>query len=353
MVMTAQPNKYPPGLTEAIHQRYENEGGAQLALDFGCPVAAVYELAKKLGIKSKSRWKNIAKTKTTNAEFHKTDQQRALERAILERYATEGVKQIATEFSVTEDKVAMLAFKLGVKSLNHRKHVAASFNENTNNCNADAFALPLSAEAAYFLGLLWADGSLRLRPPVHTINLTLSETEWHLLDSYHSFLGMTDRLRDVPVKLGQKRQRSVSVGNKRLVEQLDRLGIKQNKSNLDYPEPTCITDDIYHHWARGWLDGDGSISYGGKQNLKTPRVSWYGSRAGVFSLESKIAELTGARRKEPYICAKKVSDKCWGVGWSNWIDVKKIVLWLHQDGGTYAFRKHDRPLAQARDADLR
>ncbi len=351
--MTPQPNKYPPGLTEAIHQRYENEGGAQLAIDFCCPVATVYELAKKLGVKSKSRWKNIARTKTIAAESRKTDQQRALEKAVLERYAEEGVKQIAAEFGVGEDKVATLAFKLGVKSLNHRKHLLTSFIENTDNCNADAFALPLTPEAAYFLGLLWADGSLRLEPPVHTINLTLSETEWHLLDSYQAFLGMTDRLRDVQVKPGHKRQRSVSVGNKRLVEQLDNLGIKQNKSNLDCPIPDCITDDIYHHWARGWLDGDGSVSYGGKQNLKTPRITWYGSRVGVFRMGSKITELTGARLKEPYICAKKVSDKCWGVAWTNWADVKRILLWLHQDGGTYAFRKHDRPLAQARDADSR
>ena len=348
--MILMPDKYPPGLVEAMKQRYEAEGGAQLASDFGCPVSTVYELAKKLKLKSKNRYKNIASSKTTAAESRKTDGQRALEKAILERYAVEGVKQIAAEFGVSEDKVTMYAFKNGIKSLNHRKHLLASFIENTDNCNAAAFNLPLSAEAAYFLGLLWADGSVRLEPPTHTVSLTLTEDEWHLLEAYQRFLEVKDHIYDVKVEEGHKPQRSVSIGNKRLVEQIDALGVKQNKSNLDLPHPECISDDIFHHWARGWLDGDGSTTYGGKQGLKTPRINWYGSRSAVFHLTRKIAELSCAKLQKPYLNNPKLTDKCWGVGWSGWGDVRKILLWLHKDGGTYAFRKHDRPLAQARES---
>lgn len=348
------PDEYPPGLREAMLLRYEDEGGKKLAADFACPVSTVYELAKKLGIKSKSRWKNIATSKTIAAENRKTDEQRALDSAILARYAEEGVKKIAVEFGVSEDKVAMRAYKLGVKSLNHRKHLVESFVANTDNCNSTAFDLPLTAEAAYFLGLLWADGSIRWQPPVHTVNLTLSETEWHLLEAFQKFMGVDGHIHNVKVrkgKEGHKRQKSVNIGNKRLVEQIVALGVKQNKSNLDLPNPDCISDDIFHHWARGWLDGDGSISYGGVQDLPTPRIMWYGTETAVRYLAKKVADLACARPKEPYLSNKRLTDKCWGVGWSNWMDVRKILLWLHQDGGTYAFRKHDRPMAQARAID--
>jgi hypothetical protein len=343
------PDRYP-GLTEAIIARYEAEGAAQLMQDYGCPKSEIYERARKLKIRSKNRWRLIADKKKQAAESRKTDVDRAFEKAILERYPTEGTKQIAAEFGVSNDKVASIAYKLEVKSLNHRKHVVDAFIANTDNCNAKSFDLPLSAEGAYFLGLLWADGSIRLQPPVHTVTLTLSETEWHLLESYQQFLGLVGHDHDVRMKNpSHKRQRSISVGNKLLVEQIVARGILQNKSNIDVPHPDCIPDNIYHHWARGWVDGDGSISYGGRQCLKTPRISWCGTKQAVTHLAHKIHELSGAREKQPHLSNKKITDKTWCVGWSNWIDVRRILLWLHQDGGTFAYRKHERPIQQARN----
>jgi len=330
-----------PGLTEAIKARYEEEGPEKLAQEFGCSIEIVCSRAKTRGLKSKNRSKRAAESKLT-------EKQKKIKEAVRSRYAQEGAGPIAREFGVSVQSVHAIAFRMGIKSENHREHLRDSFIENTDNCNIHAFDEPFSDEALYFLGLIWTDGSVSWDPPLHELRLTLTEPEWDLLEACQSFLGiqghMTERHRQ---REHVKWQKTLHVGNIRLVQRLVDLGIVPNKSNLDLPHPSWVPDAQFHHWARGWFDGDGSMTYGGVQNLSTPRLYWYGTKQATEHVAKKIAELADVSTKEIYRCHEHL-DATWGVQWSNWRDVRKIILWLHQDGGTYALRKHDRPLAQAR-----
>lgn len=333
-----------PGLTDAIIRRYEEEGPSKLAQEFGCSIDIVRTRANYRGLKSLNRGKHGSETKKQkrSAIWH------ALESAIRDRYPIEGAHPIAAEFGVKVQRVYTQAYRLGIKSTNHRANLVESFIANTKNCNAAAFDAPLSAEAAYFLGLLWADGCIEWCPEQsrHKVRLDLSETEWDILEAYKAFLGVEGHIRLVRTKVGQKRQQSVYLGNKRLVQRLVELGIEQNKSNHDLPHPQCIPDELFHHWARGWLDGDGSLSYGKKNPLRTPRIVWYGTERAVQFIAVKIAQLAGVPSKTVYR-NRKHSD-CFGVRWGRWSNVRRLLEWLHRDGGTYSSRKHTRPLEQLR-----
>ena len=338
------PRDMHPGLTDAIIRRYEEEGPSKLAQEFGCPIDVVRARANYRGLKSLNRGKHGSETKKKN----RSDLWHSLANAIRSRYPIEGAHPIAADFGVKPQRVYTIAYRLGIKSTNHRANLVESFIANTKNCNAAAFDAPISNEAAYFLGLLWADGCIEWCPSTstHKVRLDLTEPEWHLLEAYKSFLCVEGHIRNVRTKEGNMRQQSVYLGNKRLVRRLVEIGIEQNKSNRYLGHPAGIPDEVFNHWARGWLDGDGSLYYGKKKPLRTPRIVWYGSKPAVEHIGEKISELVGVPRKPVYQSRKNC--ECYGVRWAAWKDVRKLLLWLHRDVGTYCHRKHDRPLLQLR-----
>jgi len=117
-------------------------------------------------------------------------------------------------------------------------------------------------EKAYFLGLLMADGNVS----------TSNGRAWHMsisIDSNDAYL--LKRLRDLlnPTKTVQLKripppnarcveQTRLCVHSNRLVYSLIRLGCIPNKSlTLKPPAPGLIVDHLYHHFIRGYFDGDG------------------------------------------------------------------------------------------------
>jgi hypothetical protein len=145
---------------------------------------------------------------------------------------------------------------------------------------------------------------------------------------------------------GKKWQTELVFSSKILTEKLMARGLLPRKSYINPPPMTCISDDLYHHFARGWLDGDGSIAYGKKNRLPTPVIRWYGSKDAIHDFGRKISNLVGVSFKNPYPTHNTLTNKCWGVAWAAWKEVSRIVQWLHKDGGVYAPRKHDIPRKQ-------
>lgn len=113
---------------------------------------------------------------------------------------------------------------------------------------------------AYYLGLLYADGSNDTKH--HSVTISLQERDKHILESFR-----TELKTDAPLEfleLSKKKetfsnQYRLTICNKHMSESLERLGMVANKSLiLEFPD--FLRVDLISHFIRGYFDGDGHVS---------------------------------------------------------------------------------------------
>ena len=115
-----------------------------------------------------------------------------------------------------------------------------------------------SEEKAYFLGFLFADGcNNEIRG---NIRLSLKHTDVSVLNTLKSFIYPNF---DKPLGVSRKDNCNDSIyldmTNKYMSSTLARLGMIQNKTlKLKFPN---IDSTLHSHFIRGYIDGDGCISY--------------------------------------------------------------------------------------------
>lgn len=122
--------------------------------------------------------------------------------------------------------------------------------------NERAFQRPLSAEAEYWAGFLFADGNLYARPTKAALTLCLAKKDRTHLMAFRSFMEST---HPVAARYGGYSSRSclaISIGSRVVVEQLRTLGMTCGQ------KPRRVASGLLahspHFW-RGVVDGDGSL----------------------------------------------------------------------------------------------
>ncbi|SDO17648.1 hypothetical protein SAMN04487897_109108 [Paenibacillus sp. yr247] len=121
-------------------------------------------------------------------------------------------------------------------------------------------------EQAYWLGFLYADGSVTSTGR-YVLELTLKEEDYLHLVKFKSFLKTEAPLIKRITRLQGKEFVSfrMSVYNKKMVEDLIRLGCIPRKSlKITLPSSEQVPADLLNHFVRGYFDGDGSIYVGDK-----------------------------------------------------------------------------------------
>lgn len=122
------------------------------------------------------------------------------------------------------------------------------------NVNESFFEEVDSKEKAYFLGLMYADGSVSERFLV----ISLQQKDELILEKLKSIIGYTGKIGTICHNNPKHSNMSVlRIYSRRLVEQLIGLGCTRNKTyTLEYPD---IPDEFHSHFIRGVFDGDGCI----------------------------------------------------------------------------------------------
>lgn len=137
-------------------------------------------------------------------------------------------------------------------------------SRNTYNLDEDRFLVP-TLEAAYWAGLLSADGSIK-RHLKHDYLLEFSSTDEVLVK------GFADFLKTKKPKFSSKPERgktkySLTVSSPWLIEDLKLWNLEPLKGTFN-KIPDCIKNDpeLVNQWFVGLIDGDGSIftKHGGK-----------------------------------------------------------------------------------------
>lgn len=125
------------------------------------------------------------------------------------------------------------------------------------NLKEDYFNEINSANKAYFLGLIFTDGSVtEEKDKQNQLRLELKASDVELLEKYRQELGISSKLTYC------KRKNSESflsaIRSNKIVEDLSRYGIVKNKTYLTKHLPQ-IPNDFKKDFLRGLIDGDGSI----------------------------------------------------------------------------------------------
>jgi hypothetical protein len=116
-----------------------------------------------------------------------------------------------------------------------------------------------SEEKAYFLGILFADGTNSLKDT--EISLRLNEDDFEILEKLNNLIQPT---KPIGQRKGKRENRKLQycllINCKKISYKLNELGMMPNKTfKLEYP--TWLNNDLHCHFIRGYFDGDGCVTF--------------------------------------------------------------------------------------------
>lgn len=127
-----------------------------------------------------------------------------------------------------------------------------SLSRMSKKINLDYFKKIDTPNKAYFFGFLLADGC------VHgtSFQMFLHKEDSYILQQFLADMGSTHILYTDKNSIGFR------IANKHMVADLKKLGMYTRKTfNLPFPDTGIISDNLMHHFLRGYFDGDGSIQF--------------------------------------------------------------------------------------------
>lgn len=172
--------------------------------------------------------------------------------------------------------------------------------------NDDVFEVIDTEEKAYWLGFLYADGSVSKDNNV--IDLALKESDKEHLYRYKEFLSYEGKV----VKKNKKTETKiyngyrVSFSSKKMKQDLIKHGCTPRKTKtLTYPSKSIPTE-LERHFIRGYIDGDGSITYAnsrkqisleiiGTENFLLGCISYF-KKLGVFKSNINVFNHSDIKR---------------------------------------------------------
>lgn len=222
------------------------------------------------------------------------------------------------EYGISYDRIKAIIKKYSDVKISSAKRL-------NHNLNEDFFKVIDSKEKAYWLGWTISDGTILNQPEKskYQLELTIKTEDEEILHQFEKDLGVINR-----VYTFQKKYKKFSLGSKTIVNDLNNLGITQNKTfTVKVPN---FPSEYNSSFIRGLFDGDGGFtSYTRTTGQKCCELSFCGNEFIIEwirkTLLQEIPELT------PNSITKENSIK--RIRWSS----KKDILLLKE----YLYNKCD------------
>lgn len=188
-----------------------------------------------------------------------------------------------------------------------------------------------SEEMAYCLGFWWADGCMYQQKKGGCVVIFASIDLDHLQQLQNIIcagniytLYKTDR-----------RSYQLTIGRKDMFEDLYQLGGRPKKSETTiWPR---IPDEFLRHFARGYIDGDGSLFWH-QNKYPMPRITACGTESFLSGLVQSIEQQTGIPNPRVFPANRK--NFLMQTNW-NGISAKCLAGWLYEDCTVSLLRKKE------------
>lgn len=223
-----------------------------------------------------------------------------------------------------------------------------------------------SEAKAYYLGLFTADGCNYENTGIFKIDLSIRDEE--ILRNFTNITGCDTTLKyythsDYTIKtFGDSKEYKcqptvrLSFTSRHISEQLAKKGCIAHKSTCGtFIRPGIIPDELFHHYVRGLIDGDGGIGYW-EDNPETHHLKFQIHFCNTDDMVGGLAKYLGEKFNCHPNIAKRYKDRnnnnsqfCI----SGNIVVEKILDWLYKDSTIYLSRKYERYLLLKKERDRR
>lgn len=155
----------------------------------------------------------------------------------------------STTFISKELKISRSRFSSYLKSQN----IEVIKMPHKKKINENVFEKIDTEEKAYWLGFLYADGSISSGKR-NDIELSLQLSDKEHLQKFKNFIGFEGKL------IVDDYRCRVSFKNEKMKKDLIKLGCTPKKSlTLTFPTEKQVSKELIPHFIRGYMDGDGCI----------------------------------------------------------------------------------------------
>ena len=169
------------------------------------------------------------------------------------------IPSIAKFFNVCPSSIRKALRENNIKVLSLEELQKLKYPKNSNFFeNID------TPQKAYWLGFLYADGYINEKENSLTLNLQLNDKNH--LEKFQRAIGAINNNIGYPKKhtLGKDYYMAMlSIRDKKIVKDLCNKGCTQNKSLILTFPYKYLTENLYSHFIRGILDGDGTLYWNG------------------------------------------------------------------------------------------
>ena len=262
----------------------------------------------------------------------------AEELEIIDLYEKKGLTlcEISKKYSVKYTKIKAILEAHGVESKGRRR--------NNRFLDDHYFEEIDTEEKAYFVGLLFADGSVCYDPSgkrAPSLSIELVETDVEILQRLKSELRAGVALVYGKRKNRQNGTYSLSIRSKKIVEDLEKYGIIQNKTQNTTSIPKNIPTKFLKDFLRGLIDGDGSIYF----SVNAWHVNLCSHHASIIDDFQTLCR-NAIGKKDPL--AIQCSDGVYRVTFNGkW--AKRLISFCYRDSKIGIARKHRLAMAVIED----
>lgn len=229
--------------------------------------------------------------------------------------------------------------KTRVQSFIVNNHLTRQNPNSKNRVNKhliyDYFSCIDTPEKAYYLGLLFTDGSVDTNR--YRIRITLQSRDKDILEQMRKDLQVDSNLILDPRGKGCF---SLEFCNKKMFEDLAKYNIIPNKTYSVKHLPTNIPKEFEKDFLRGLLDGDGGITY--SENMSSDVTVHFTSyyESIVTEFRDRIDLLIEKEKHN-----QPIYTTCWHVSWRGYNQVLSILNILYKDSSRYINRKYEKYLS--------
>lgn len=123
----------------------------------------------------------------------------------------------------------------------------------------DAFTIIDNPDKAYWLGVMYSDGYISKKQYTNSFGLAVAEKDLEWVEKFKEFLNYNGEIKHYLVSNGyntNSRYVRLLIGNNKIVEDLEKLGVIEQKTKII----SCLPEiDFLDDFIRGYIDGDGSL----------------------------------------------------------------------------------------------
>lgn len=225
------------------------------------------------------------------------------------------------------------------RRLRENGHSLRKFSGETcakHTVNKNYFKQINSADIAYFLGFLYADGYMD--ETNRGVKITLQEQDSYILELFKKYTDYSGEVRCVFNKQYKKCYYVLQIYDTDFYNNCLTMGLTPRKSNtLKFIDFNIIPKELIHHFMRGYFDGDGCISKSKRNNL---HFSLIGTAEFLETYRSILIDKLGINKTK--IGYKSgVNTYVLQIGGKE--DVKKVFDYLYKDCNDLKLtRKYDK-----------